>query len=281
MLWRRSGTGLTGTSALTTHRSRQLFDLTDKTALVAGGAGYLGTPICKALAEQGANVVIADLAEDRAIALAEETAGEYPNASVTWANLDAGDETSIKKAVSTTADAFGGLDISINCTFHSMGKTLEDITAEEFDQANRVNITGSFLLARESAALMPNGGSIIMFSSMFGQLAPDPSVYKPPMLPNPIEYGVGKAGIIQMVNYLAVHWGPKGIRVNAIAPGPFPNSSLLRKEPEFVQRLADKTPLGRVGQPEEITAAVIFLAADEASYITGQTIAVNGGWNVW
>ena len=144
-----------------------------------------------------------------------------------------------------------------------------------------MNLTGTFLLAREAARAMPLGGSIILFASMYGLVAPDPRVYRPPMKSNPIEYGVGKAGVIQMARYLAVSWGGRGIRVNAIAPGPFPNPDVQRQFPDFVQRLAGKVPLGRIGRQEEIAGTVVFLASDASSYLNGATINVDGGWTAW
>ena len=101
------------------------------------------------------------------------------------------------------------------------------------------------------------------------------------MLPNPIEYGVAKAGIEQMIRYLAVSWAPDGVRVNGVCPGPFPNPQLQARHPEFIQRIEQKVPMGRIGEPHEIAGAAIFLASDEASYITGQTVVVDGGWTAW
>ena len=98
---------------------------------------------------------------------------------------------------------------------------------------------------------------------------------------NPIEYGVGKAGIIQMTRYLAVHWGKQNVRCNCISPGPFPNPGVQTSHPEFIERLAGKSPMGRIGQPGEIAGAVQFLLSDAASYITGQNLFVDGGWTSW
>ncbi len=101
------------------------------------------------------------------------------------------------------------------------------------------------------------------------------------MNPNPLEYGVGKAGIQQMTRYLAVHWGRSGVRVNCISPGPFPNPKVQEKNPDFMERLAAKSPMGRIGQSHEIAGSVAFLLSDAASYITGQNLAVDGGWTTW
>ena len=101
------------------------------------------------------------------------------------------------------------------------------------------------------------------------------------MNPNPVEYGVGKAGIQQLTRYLAVHYGKRSVRCNAISPGPFPNPSVQREEPAFIDRLSKKVPLGRVGQAPEIAGAVAFLLSDTSTFITGQNLAVDGGWTSW
>ena len=159
----------------------------------------------------------------------------------------------------------------------------DDLTAADFDQANHGNLTATFALARAVGRRMAEQGrgSMVLFSSMYGSVSPDPSVYAAPMNPNPVEYGVGKAGVQQLARYLAVHWGRQGVRCNSISPGPFPNPSIQVQQPDFVQRLAQKVPLGRVGQAEEIAGAVTFLLSDASSFITGQNLAVDGGWTSW
>ena len=113
-------------------------------------------------------------------------------------------------------------------TYATTAKRLEELTEADFDAANHGNVTGTFFLVREIATRMAErgSGSIVLFSSMYGAVSPDPRMYEAPMNPNPIEYGVGKAGIQQMARYLAVHWGRRGVRVNSISPGPFPNPNL-------------------------------------------------------
>jgi NAD(P)-dependent dehydrogenase (short-subunit alcohol dehydrogenase family) len=169
-------------------------------------------------------------------------------------------------------------------TYSSTGKKLADLTAEDFDLANHSNLTATFVFAREIANRMAakrKGGSIVLFSSMYGSVAPDPGIYEAPMNPNPLEYGVSKAGILQMTRYFATHFGSRNVRVNAITPGPFPHPPMQRDSPAFMERLARKNPLGRIGHADEIAGSVAFLLSDAASYITGVNLPVDGGWTAW
>jgi NAD(P)-dependent dehydrogenase (short-subunit alcohol dehydrogenase family) len=124
-------------------------------------------------------------------------------------------------------------------------------------------------------------GSIVLFSSMYGVVAPDPRIYKDPMTPNPIDYGAAKAAILQLSRYLAVHYGPDGIRFNCVTPGPFPNPSVGIDHPEFVSDLESKTALRRVGNNTEIVGPTLFLLTDSASFVTGHSLVVDGGWTAW
>ena len=256
-------------------------DFAGKVVLLAGGAGYLTVPVCRRLLAGGAAIMIADIREDRAATVVRELSAAFPGARIGNVLLDTGDENSIRNAVQKTVHELGALHVLVNATYYSVGKLVEEITMEEFDRALHVNVYGSFALAREAAKAMPaEGGSMVMFSSMYGVIAPEPAMYTPPMKPNPIEYGVSKAAIIQMVKYLAAYWGPRGIRVNAVVPGAFPHAA-TQADKEFTARLARKTVLGRIGRQDEVAGAVVFLASDEASYITGQSLVVDGGWTVW
>lgn len=258
-----------------------MFILANKPTLVAGGAGYLGVPVCKAFAKQGAALMVADICKERVESVVAEIRKDIPKAKVEGCILDIANEASCREAVRRTVDCFGSLKVSVNMTCMAIGKLVEEISASEFDTAMHANLFGALALARESALVMPSGGSIVLFASMYGQVSPNPALYWPPMKPNPIEYGIAKAGIIQMTKYLAVHWAARGIRVNAVAPGPFPNPKTQADDPAFVERLAQHVPLGRIGRQNECAGTVVFLASDEASYITGQTMAVNGGWTIW
>lgn len=255
------------------------FDLPQRDVWVFGGAGYLGQAVVSLLAEMQALVLCVDLGERAA----EMVKSAKLEAQVTPTSLDASDTTALDAFVRDQIAARGVPHGLVVMTYASTAKRFDDLTVEDFDHANHGNLTATFALARAVGQRMAEQGrgSMVLFSSMYGSVSPDPSVYTAPMNPNPIEYGVGKAGIQQMARYLAVHFGPQNVRVNSISPGPFPNPTLQREKPEFIGHLAQKVPLGRVGQAEEIAGSVAFLLADASSFITGQNLAVDGGWTSW
>lgn len=256
-----------------------MFSLSRKTIWVVGGAGYLGQATVQGLVALGARVVCADL-DDRAARFVQR-AGLAP--TVTSVSLDVRDGAGLEAFVETTLRERGCPQGLVNLAYSSTAKPLETLSESEFNAACHVNLTSTFLLARRVGGAMAEagGGSLVLFSSMYGAVAPDPDLYEPPMSKNPVEYGIGKAGIGQLARYLAVHWGPKNVRCNAVAPGPFPNPATQQEYPHFIARLARRTPLGRVGQASEIAGTVAFLLSDAASYLTGQTLFVDGGWTSW
>ena len=261
---------------------RAMFDLTGKTAVVTGGAGYLLMPACRGFLEQGARVVIGDISQERLDEVCGELKKEFSPDAVLGFVFDAYDRDSADALLKTAVERFGTLDILVIGTTGAAGKNVEEITPEEFDLTNYKNITAPFLLARSAAEYMKDGGSIVMISSMYGIIAPNPSNYLPLGLsPNPVDYGAGKAAMCQLVRYLAAAWGYRNIRVNAVAPGAFPWNSVHRDHPEFIKVLSEKSMLGRIGRREEVGGAAVFLSSDEASFITGQVLSVDGGVTSW
>ena len=255
------------------------FSLEGKTIWVVGGAGYLGQEVVRLLCAQGAKVVCIDR-EDKAMVFEREA---KLGSLLVSASFDLSDTDAIPGFVSENKEKLGVPDGMVNMSYAASGKSFEDLEAADFDQVNHSGLTATFVLAKAVGEIMSEkeSGSILLFGSMYGMQAPNKHMYQPPMSPNPIEYGVGKAGIIQMTKYLGMHYGPKNIRCNSISPGPFPNSKVQQDHPEFVKRLEQKTFLGRVGVAPEVAGAVCFLLSDASSYITGHNMVVDGGWTAW
>ena len=257
------------------------FDLTGLVAWVPGGAGLLGSVVCRALAEHGAQVIVGDIRADAAAHNAEELTDAGLKAEAM--QVDIGDERNVIDCVERIISRHKRIDILVNMTYQHTKTAMDKLTAAEWNEAIGVSLTGAFVATREVGKVMgqQGGGSIIHFSSMYGLVSPDPRMYPPTQRMNPIDYGVAKAGILQLVRYQAVVLAPQRVRVNAIAPGPFPMPSTHGTDDQFMARLKAKVPLGRVGNPDEISGAVVFLASDAASFITGTNIVVDGGWTAW
>lgn len=259
--------------------TRNLFDLSGKVACVVGGGGYLGGPICEALAAHGARVVVADAR----VEAAQKASQRLADFSAEAIGLDIVDEAAVAAALDGIVERYRRLDIVVNATAYSTGKKMEEMSLADWEAGTRVTLSGAFVLGREAGRIMvaQGRGSIVQFGSMYGLVSPDPRVYGKRWNCNPPDYEAAKAGILQLVRYQAVMWAPKGVRVNAVVPGPYPNPAGQGADTEFVDNLSNRVPMGRVGRAEEIAGAVVFLASDAASYVTGTYIVVDGGWTAW
>ncbi|WP_316814118.1 SDR family oxidoreductase [Pedobacter heparinus] len=256
-----------------------LFSLESRNIWVVGAAGYLGQAIVKLLQQADASVLAIDI-ENRANDFIYTLQNRE---KLSAATLNTRDTDRSIAFVSEMIAQSGAPDGLIDLSYASTGKAFNELTAEDFDAVNHGGLTSTFILSREVGNVMKErkSGSIVLFSSMYGSVSPNPDVYESPMNVNPIEYGIGKAGIIQMTRYMAVQYGKYNVRCNCISPGPFPSPAVQQNNPEFVDRLANKVPMGRVGRQEEIAGAAAFLISDAASFITGQNLFVDGGWTSW
>jgi len=163
------------------------------------------------------------------------------------------------------------------------GAQAEDLHGN-YQDAYAIAVTAAAALTEAALPLLEKSGraSVLAISSMYGMVSPQPALYTDhPRLHNPPFYGSAKAALIQWVRYMAVHLAPRGIRVNAISPGPFPSRAIQQSAAGFIDALGTRSPLGRIGQPHELSGAAVFLASDAASYITGINLPVDGGWTVW
>lgn len=258
---------------------RAWHSLEEKKVWVIGGAGHLGAPITAELDAQGAQVICVDM-PGRAEALVRK---RKFTRTVPLA-IDISDVDALPAAVDALIGTHGLPDGVVHLAFaSSKGYRVESLPADEFQRTVDRTLTPTFVLCRELGERMKTraSGSIVLFSSMYGMVSPDPRIYRQPLTPNPIDYGASKAALLQMTRYFAVHYGPSGIRFNCLVPGAFPNPDVQQNHPELITDLSQRTALHRIGLNNEIVGPALFLLTDSASYITGHGLVVDGGWTAF
>ena len=244
------------------------FRLDGVTAIVTGGASGIGAATARAFAAAGATVAVVDLTLERAGTVADELDGAVAIA------CDVADEASVEAAVAE-ASARGTPGVLVNCAGIAIRDAAVDHPLESWNKVIEVNLTGCFLMTRAVARAMieaGTGGSIVQAASIMGLSGG--GVY-----PN-VSYQTTKGAIVNMTRALAVEWAPAGIRVNAVAPTYVrtPFIKALMEQPEVMAKIHDMTPLRRIAEPEEVAAAILFLASPAAGMITGHTLPVDGGF---
>jgi NAD(P)-dependent dehydrogenase (short-subunit alcohol dehydrogenase family) len=261
---------------------KELFSLSGKTAVITGGAGYLGTAISEALAELGANVVLASRDQAKCAKKCEEIMQQYGHSiRGVGLELDLLKKDSIAPFFDRVHEHFGPVDILINNAWSGKKNSWESISDADWEYDINMSLNSVFRLTKAAFPdLKKNRGVILNIASMYGHVGPDYRIYDGEQFANPPSYGAAKAGVIQFTKYLASFLSPHGIRVNALSPGAFPHPP-TQKFTDFMQRLGSKNPLNRIGQPEELKGAVALLCSNAGSYITGQNLCVDGGWAAW
>jgi len=242
--------------------------LRNKVALITGAASGIGLACAQAFVREGAKVILVDVDAKRGPAAAKKL-----GAKARFVRCDVGDAAEARSAVAAAVKAFRRLDILVNNAGIIHTAEFLDIAEADFDRVLRVNLRGAFLVGQAAARQMAkqrHGGAIVNMSSVNAVLA----------IPNQVPYVVSKGGINQLTKVMALALAEHGIRVNAIGPGTIATdlarAAVLGNEAAR-QRILSRTPMGRLGEPEEVAAVAVFLASEESSYITGQTIYPDGG----
>lgn len=252
------------------------FRLDGKNAVVTGGAGLLGKEAVTALAQAGAYVIIADVDDTKGISFAADLTA--CGLKVGYFHFDITDITGIKENMEKIVKKYGVIDIWVNMAYprtKDWGAKVEDIKPESWQKNVDMHLNSYSLSSKYAAEIMKaKGGSIINFSSIYGVVGADFSVYEGTPMTMPMAYSAIKAGIINVGRYLASYFGKYDVRVNTVCPG----GIFDNQNPIFVDNYSKRTPLGRMARPDEIASIVVFLASEASSYITGVVIIVDGGW---
>ena len=244
--------------------------LAGKVALITGGATGIGRAIALCFAQEGAQVSLADLNENAGLQTAQAAAGIF-------IPCDTSDGNQALTAVKRTVATYGGLDILVNCAAHIGGMHgVAELPESEWRDVLKVTLDGVFHCSKHAipAMIQRGGGSIIHIDSVEGMTG----------VASHAAYVTGKSALFGLTRSVAIDYGPRNIRVNAISPGIIdsgrPDIERFKEEPAVMQFWQDMTVLKRLGRPEEVTATALFLASDQASYITGQNLVVDGGWTI-
>jgi len=266
------------------------FSLEGRSAIVTGGCGILGRVFCEHLAEAGAHVAVVDLNASQVASDAKRLQKKY-GVKALGVVCDVSSPPSVRSMVQQVVKAFGSIEILLNNAasksknLSAFFKSFEDYSLEEWRSVMSVNVDGMFLVAQAVGKQMlrqKRSGSIIQTGSIYGILAPDHRIYqgsryKGRAISSPAVYSASKGAVGALTQYLAAYWADKGIRVNTLVPGGVQSG----QNRTFVKRYSERVPMKRMARAEELAGAVIYLASDRSSYVTGQTLVVDGGLSIW
>ena len=262
---------------------KKLFDLSDKTIVLTGAAGYLGKNYVDGLSQVGANVVLSDINYQGCKKIEKQMREKY-DVDPLSIKLDLTDSKSIKCMISKITKKYSSTDVLINNAAYQGNKKIRSAGFEKLElgtwnKAINVNLTGIFLLCQAVGKIMlkQKSGNIINISSTYGMVGADQRIYGKSGLNSPAFYAATKSGILNLTRYLASYWNRTGIRVNTLSPGGVENN----QDKNFIKKYSEKTMIGRMARNDEYVGALIFLASDASSYMTGSNLVIDGGWTAW
>ena len=262
---------------------KKLFDLSDKTIVLTGAAGHLGKNYVDGLSQFGANVVLSDINYQGCKKIEKQMREKY-DVDPLSVKLDLTDSKSIKCMISKITKKYSSTDVLINNAAYQGDKKIRSAGFEKLElgtwnKAINVNLTGIFLLCQAVGKIMlkQKSGNIINISSTYGMVGADQRIYGKSGLNSPAFYAATKSGILNLTRYLASYWNRTGIRVNTLSPGGVENN----QDKNFIKKYSEKTMIGRMARNDEYVGALIFLASDASSYMTGSNLVIDGGWTAW
>ena len=271
-------------------REPKMFDLTGRTAVVTGALGHLGPVWIKALLSAGARVAGLDLQDAPNSTAFELLVAEFGEDYLCLYRADVLNRPSLEKARSSCSDDLGVPTILVNNAgidqppgAETESHQLHEIPVDMFSEVLNVNVAGAFLVSQVFGEEMVRcgNGSIINIGSLYASVSPDARIYNhidvdPPFL-KPPAYGASKAGLVNLTKYLATHWAPCGVRVNALSPG----GVLGDQDEQFKDKFVARVPLGRMAKEPDLIGPLLFLASDASSYVTGTELRIDGGFTAW
>ncbi|MDO7847272.1 SDR family oxidoreductase [Hymenobacter sp. M29] len=256
-----------------------LFDLTGRLVLITGGYGHLGRGMVAGLLAHGATVVVLGRDEARFKTTFAEVMGV---GGLHFESCDVASTPSVQAALAACRKRHGLPHVLINNAVYGAGQQPDALTDEQFARNLDGSAGSAYRCLREVLPYLREngGGKIINVASMYGLVAPDFSAYDEyPQFLNPPHYGAAKAAVIQLTKYFASYLGPENIQVNCVSPGPFPSES-VQETGGFVAELQRRNPLGRIGRPEDLAGAFVYLSAAASDFVTGHNLVVDGGWTI-
>lgn len=255
-----------------------LFDVQGKVVVLTGGCGLIGRTVAEALARRGSRVVVVDLPSAEPETFASELPGESHGIGA-----DVASAAEVARVLSETLDRHERVDVLVNNHQYKpkgfLEAQAENFPEELWDAVIDVNLKGTFLTCRDFGAQMleQGAGSIINMASTYGVVSSNPALYEDNAMGNPVAYTASKGGVIMLSQYLGAYWASRGVRVNCVTPHGVWN----HHEKAFDERFSAMTPMKRMSKADELVGAVVYLASDASSYVTGSNMLVEGGWTAW